>query len=379
MKKEIFTNYLKNGSHDFMRILMVSVMMLLAFVQFSYGQCPLACDNLVQVSLDERCKAVITPDMILEDMGPSPCIYTVVVFGTNGLPLPNATVTSAHIGKTLTVAVYLDNNSCWGSIYVEDKLPPTIICPPDDTVFCNQTKYVLLQPTVFDSCSGVTKHLVSDVITKYPCDSALAGKRTITYYYTDASGNHSDTCNQCVYFRKVDPLVDLVWPRDTIFGKDTILCLNDIPLPDITGVPKVAGEPLYPDWSVCKIGVTYEDQLIPVCPYTFKVLRKWTYIDWCRPSGQNVYTHYQIIKVLDERGPVVSCGLNVTISTDIWTCTGTVVLPIPTVIKECSKTTVQVGYKLVRNGDTATLDGTSTNGVTNLGNGFTVLPACLLD
>jgi len=370
MKKEIFTNYFKNGSYDFLRILLASVMMLVTFVQSSYGQCPLACDNLVQVSVDENCKAVITPDMILEDMGQSPCVYTVVVFGTNGLPIPNATVTSAHIGQTLTVAVYLGTNSCWGSIYVEDKFPPVVDCPPNDTVFCNQTKYTLLQPSVVDNCSGVTRHLLSDVITKYPCDSALAGKRTISYYYTDASGNHSDTCNQCVYFRKVDPLVNLVWPRDTIFGKDTILCLNDVPLPNITGVPTVAGEPLYPDWSVCKIGVTYEDQLIPVCPYTFKVLRKWTYIDWCRPSGQNVYTHFQIIKVLDERGPVVACGLNVTISTDIWSCTGTVVLPIPTVIKECSKTTVQVGYKLVKNGDTASLDGTSTNGVTNLGNGF---------
>ncbi|MGB4967926.1 MAG: hypothetical protein WBO31_00245 [Saprospiraceae bacterium] len=331
----------------------------------------IACNNLVNVSLDEDCEALISPDMMVNGA----CTNSMKVnLSLDGKQIPNP-VTYNYIKKLITVTILdtITNNSCWGTIYVEDKLPPVLTCPVNDTVFCNRTKYVLISPVVIDNCSPVTRHVLSDVTVKYPCDSILAGKRTISYYYTDASGNHSDTCDQCVYFEKIDPEVDIVWPRDTIFHLGDSLskiCFDTIPGPQHTGVPTAGGEAVYPSWGVCKIALTYEDQLLPVCPYTFKVLRKWTYIDWCRPSGQNVITHYQVIKVIDEKGPIIACGQNVTISTDIWSCTGSVILPSPTVIEECSKTTVQVGYKLVRNGDTATLDGANTNNIVYLGNGF---------
>ncbi len=364
MRKENFTFLYKTKSL-IANCIAVWGLLIFSFQELS-AQCPLNCDNLVQVSVDDNCEAVITPDVMLEDPGVG-CNYVVVVFGPNGSPLPNATVTSAHIGKILTVAVYLGNNSCWGSVLVEDKYPPEVRCPDPDTVFCNQKKYVLKQPVVNDNCSDVEKHVISDVVIKYPCDSVMAGKRIITYYFTDASGNHSDTCEQCVYFEKIDPLVDIEWPRDTIFD---CLKMDTVPLPHITGVPEVANEPIYPDWSVCKIAVTWEDQILPVCPQTFKVLRKWTYVDWCRPSGNNVFTHYQVIKVVDERGPIVVCAPNVTISTDVWKCSGTALLAPPTVIQECSKTSVKVGYKIASQNGTPTYEGTSSANVVKLPNGL---------
>ncbi|MBK8956293.1 MAG: hypothetical protein IPM34_12175 [Saprospiraceae bacterium] len=366
MRKETFTILLP--IKPALRWMLSICMMCFLHVQENLAQCPLACDDLVQVSVDGSCQAIITPDMILEDPGVG-CNYTVVVFGTNGVPIPNATVTSIHIGKTLTVAVYLGNNSCWGSIYVEDKFPPVIRCPEPDTVFCNQKNYILENPLVMDNCSDTTRHVISDVIIKFDCDSTpdVIGKRVITYYYTDRSGNRSDTCEQCVYFRKIDPLLDLKWPRDTIFD---CLDLDTVPPPAVTGVPTVAGEPIYPDWSVCKIAVSYEDQILPVCPKTFKILRKWTYVDWCQPSGQNVFTHYQVIKIVDERGPIVACALNITISTDVWKCSGTALLAPPTVIEECSRTTVKVGYKIASQNGSPTYEGTSNANVTKLPNGL---------
>ncbi|MBK6858807.1 MAG: hypothetical protein IPG95_00720 [Saprospiraceae bacterium] len=68
------------------------------------------------------------------------------------------------------------------------------------------------------------------------------------------------------------------------------------------------------------MAVTYEDQLIPICPKTFKVLRTWTVLDWCKRSPENVYKHYQIVKVLDEKGPKLDCPEDVTVSTDVWSC-----------------------------------------------------------
>lgn len=370
MKKETFT--ILQLLQKTCRWAMASALVLLLFAQDGLAQCPLACNNLVQVSVDENCKAVITADMILEDPGPG-CTYVVVVYGINGQPIPGATVTSAHIGQTLTVSVFLGSNSCWGAIFVEDKLPPVIECPRLDTVFCNQHNYALIPPVVTDNCSGVTRHVISDEILKYPCDSVFAGKRVIKYYYTDASGNRSDTCEQCVYFEKIDPVTDVDWPLDTIFDCED---MDTVPSPAVTGVPKVAGEPLYPSWGICQIAITYEDQILPICPKSFKVLRKWTYLDWCRSSSSsappNPYYKYQVIKVIDTSGPVLSCSPNITINTDVWKCTGTALLPSPTILQECSYVdSIYVGYKVVTTAnDTLTYDGTNSNNIVKLKNGL---------
>ncbi len=373
MKKETFTTHFNDLFRKGKGILIVSAFLSLSMVGKLSSQCALACDNLVQVSLDENCSALITADMLLED-STAGCIYKVVVLGTNGLPIPDNTVRAIHIGKTLTVGIFAGQNSCWGTILVEDKLPPIILCPDPIRVYCNQTNYVIPAPIVYDSCSAVTRHVISDITDKYHCDSLFAGKRTISYYYTDASGNHSDTCEQCVYFLKIDPNdpFNFQWPRDTIFNQLEFsqICVDTIPGPHITGVPTNAGEILYPSWGICKVALTYEDQLIPVCPYTFKVLRKWTYIDWCRPAGQNIFIHYQVIKFLDDRGPIVACAPNITISTDVWTCTGTAIIAPPTIIKECSKVTISVGYKIVSPNGTPTFEGTSSANVTKLSNGL---------
>ncbi|HEX5625634.1 MAG TPA: hypothetical protein VFX48_06450, partial [Saprospiraceae bacterium] len=368
MKKETFTMPGTGLLETSLKCLFLAIMAIFAQLQSisAQQQCPLVCDDLVQVSLDENCIAVITPDMILEEPGDG-CNYRVVVYDLNNFPLADATVRSRHIGKTLTVAVFLGNNSCWGSIHVEDKLPPIIECPLPDTVFCNLADYEFAEPVVTDNCTGVHRHEISDVTVKYPCDSVLAGRRTISYYYTDDYGNRSDTCAQVIYFSKIDPLVDVIWPRDTIFD---CLVMDSVPPPSVTGVPTAGGQPVYPSWGVCKIALTYEDQVIPVCPKSFKVIRKWTYIDWCRPSGENIYYHFQIIKVVDEKGPVIACPAPVTVSTDVWTCTGTVILPPPTVLEECSNVTFQAAYKPFVQGGSNGWEGTSTDLVTRLGNGL---------
>ncbi|MBK6698422.1 MAG: beta-propeller fold lactonase family protein [Saprospiraceae bacterium] len=338
--------------------------------------CYLACDDHINVSLDSNCMATITPEMVLEGNYAVNCLVVVLKDKYGRVISTSPILSGQYIGQLINYELIdtCTRNKCWGTLVVEDKLPPIIVCPDPIRVYCNQTNYVIPAPIVYDSCSVVTRHVVADITEKYPCDSLFAGKRTISYYYTDASGNHSDTCDQCVYFLKVDPndALNFIWPRDTIFRQLEFsqICVDSIPGPHITGVPRNAGEILYPSWGLCKVALTYEDQFIPVCPYTFKVLRKWTYIDWCRPSGQNIFIHYQVIKFLDERGPVIACAPNITISTDVWTCTGTAIIAPPTIIKECSKVTISVGYKIVSPNGSQTFEGTSSANVTKLSNGL---------
>ena len=72
--------------------------------------------------------------------------------------------------------------------------------------------------------------------------------------------------------------------------------------------------PIINDDACDQVATTYEDQVLPVAaPACFKILRKWTIIDWCQydPNyiSQNGATpgrweHVQIIKVTDNDAPV---------------------------------------------------------------------------
>lgn len=354
---------------------LIAGILLCLMIQMNQAQaqsCPLACDDEVNVSLDADCIAQITPDMILEELGD--CSYTVVVFGTNGLPLPEPVVNGTHIGKKLKVAIYIGQNSCWGHILVEDKFRPVYECPEPDTIYCANRFF---QPTVgehYDNCTPtnqLVKTVLYDSMVMFDkCalrTDSLIGYRVISCFYKDLSGNHSDTCQQYVYFKKFFER-DITWPVDAEY---TCKEYNgQIPQPAQSGVPTVFGNPLYPDEAACKIAITFEDEVIELCPKNFKVLRRWTIIDWCMPSGENVYRHYQVIKVLDNRPPIVRCQPNITVSTDPADCTGTAIVAPPTIIEECSKVTTQVGYKVLSATGTPTYEGTSNANIFKLPNGF---------
>ncbi len=364
MKKEKFTKLFLG---QFRLMTLVSLFLIIFSHVETFAQCTLACDDYVQVSVNQNCVATITPKIVLEDSSIT-CTYSVIVYDVSGIPLPTPVVNFSHVGKTLKVKVIAqDGNSCWGNIIVEDKFGPDIICPNADTTNCNNSTYVPLSPIVNDNCGGtVTRHLISDNTVKYNCDSVYAGKRTIVYFYTDVHNNSSDTCTQMIWFRKVNHAL-IVWPSDALFN-----CRDYTSTPPLsaTGVPTIGGIPLYSSWGICNIAISFEDERINVCPGTFKVLRRWTLLDWCKPAGQNVTIHYQIIKVVDEEGPVVSCAPDMTVSTDVWTCTGTAIIAPPTIIRECSSTTMSVGYKSVSpNGDT-TFNGSNTSNIVILANGF---------
>ncbi len=112
----------------------------------------LACNDLVQISLDEDCITTIGADDILEG-GPYGCYddYIVSIFNPNNTPLvgsPN--IGRPQIGLTLKVKVTdpETGNSCWGLIKVEDKLPPVLVCT-DLEVNCGADIPLEPAPAVF--------------------------------------------------------------------------------------------------------------------------------------------------------------------------------------------------------------------------------------
>ncbi|HMU03101.1 MAG TPA: hypothetical protein PJ990_05740, partial [Saprospiraceae bacterium] len=182
MKSEKFTFTKRTGFGRFIKMSILSAVLTLWYSGMqAQSQCPLACNNLVQVSMDEDCIVEITPDMMLEGNGlPGNCLYVVQVLGLNGQPLAppagyigNNWVTSSNVGQTLTVRVWLGANSCWGTIKIEDKLAPIIACPEPITISCYDPR-VFAAPIATDNCNGVVPvTTLSDVTTELPCTDVL--------------------------------------------------------------------------------------------------------------------------------------------------------------------------------------------------------------
>src|SRR5690606_32601721 len=99
----------------------------------------MVCNDHVNISVDSNCEVFVGTDMVLEG-GHYGCYddYLVSVEGY-GSGFGGVLLGSDAVGKTLVVTVTdpETGNSCWGTILIEDKIPPVISCN-DFSVFCGE-------------------------------------------------------------------------------------------------------------------------------------------------------------------------------------------------------------------------------------------------
>ncbi|MDQ3141738.1 MAG: T9SS type A sorting domain-containing protein [Bacteroidota bacterium] len=170
----------------------------------------IACNDDVQISLDQFCTATITPDMILEGEGdnascPGDFVVTVRDWITNKIIDADPVAFGAQIGRAqigrhlkITVTDPATGNSCWGKAYIEDKLPPILDCPDSITISCldDSSPAFTGEPTVTEFCGPFTL-VYKDVVRKGSC-VLLYDKIIIrTWTATDSVGNKS-TCSQVI-------------------------------------------------------------------------------------------------------------------------------------------------------------------------------------
>ena len=310
----------------------------------------MACNDQIQVSLDENCQALIAPDMLLEDPEYADSEYTVVVMMADGSIVPNSIVTVDHIGMSLEVSITLTEcgTSCWGNITVEDKLPPVILLCADYEVGCGDNTApgggIVPFPTASDACSAISDLQFVDEEVTEACAAMFAKTITRTWTVSDEAGNEA-VCTQTISVLRAD-IEDITFPPnyddielDAFSCGDVIELLpNGAPAPSVTGTPGGTNCP--------NIQVYYEDVIFPICGASIKVLRKWLVVDWCTGEER---TENQVIKILDEVAPICTTPPDFivdNIPTDPGLCTGTYDVPPPIVIFECSDWTYNVAYKL---------------------------------
>jgi hypothetical protein len=301
--------------------------------------CPLTCNDLVNVSLNPNCTALVTPDMILEAPGAN-CAYMVTIFDGSGQPIGDM-VDGSYIGQTLEVRVFLNGNSCWGEIFVMDGQAPTVDCQPNVTASCASLDPDEV-PTflVDDNCDPNPEiEILSDDIMGQSCSSPFSSIRSITYRAIDESGNQSDLCTQTIQYER-ENLSAVSFPanRDGIElpafqCNDPSWDVNGNEYPDAVeaGAPTIDGDPIYPE-EVCDFWVYFQDHQIPLCGGGFKILRDWTVMDNC--SG-DVIEETQIIEIEDQSTPTIHCPSDITV-TGGFDCGAVVELPDPIIGSGCS-------------------------------------------
>lgn len=168
----------------------------------------LACNDQVQISLNENCTATVGADLVLEG-GPYKCYdnYVVTVRDKNGIAIdrdnssPGVQLDRNDFGNcySTTVTDPATGNSCWGTICIEDKLAPKLTCPRDITLECgesihpNYTGY----PDVFEACDPNIKITFTDRVEDGSCALDYDRKIYRTFKAVDPSGNET-TCDQVI-------------------------------------------------------------------------------------------------------------------------------------------------------------------------------------
>ena len=313
----------------------------------------LACNKLVNISLGDDCILDILPDMILEGSYNHP-MFSVQVIGPNSQPI-GSVIDASFVNKKWKVQVF-DNcsgNSCWGEIFVEDKLPPVIICQRDTLVNCYDTTDFSKAPNlpfVTDNClSNVAVYVIEDYTIPYgACVGDTVAVRIIRYQAKDGSNILSNICERKIYFKKIN-ILDIIIPKhyDGHVGNNPALSCsydweigtkNRYPDPHETGQPYYIGGNAFggsiKDNGICKINISFTDDVrAGNCAGSIIIVRNWAIMDWCTRLIRN---EIQVIKIIDDRGPAFDIDTIPPVITDAHACSSDFIAPAPINVSDCS-------------------------------------------
>lgn len=202
-------------------------------------------------------------------------------------------------------------NDCMVNIEVQDKLPPSITCPPDGTVSCLQDinfddlVAIFGDATAVDNCEvNITRSYDANV------NQCNIGRIVREFEATDPGGRKA-TCTQIIDILNKTPFnsADIKWPADiTLEGCDN----PEDPQFHPSNLPQGSGYPILNQDKCDLAGYDWQDQVFrfnnsqgEAC---FKIIRKWKVIDWCQfiDNEYPSWTYDQIIKVHNTTKPVIT-------------------------------------------------------------------------
>ena len=141
------------------------------------------------------------------------------------------------------------------------------------------------------------------VITMGDCNT---GTIVRTFVATD-DGSLQASCQQVIKIINYDLFDEsnITWPENL-----TTYDICDVSLLEPGELSPPYNRPIL-DTMTCTMAAATHDDDVYVLPNgdqaCFKILRKWTVMDWCQMNGSSggVWTHTQVIKVMNSEGPVI--------------------------------------------------------------------------
>ncbi|HRX29451.1 MAG TPA: T9SS type A sorting domain-containing protein [Saprospiraceae bacterium] len=329
-------------------LMALSFLFNFTFYNKSYSQ-SIACNDLVQVSLDENCEALITPEMVLEGETGDVSGFSVKISGISG------NIISSPGSYSVTVTNPANGNSCWGNLSVEDKLPPQIVeCPceiggsdPNCQFLCVEEQGILNgsvsvpTPVVEENCGTYTT-VTSDEVIDAGCGAKYIRR---TYVFTDSHGNQSSSCTMeyALYPATLGDVMPPVNPIIMTCGSNTSMQgIVDYFTPSVGyetaltyAYPTVNGQAI--NSNLCNLVAAKTDTETPACgngcSASKKVIRSWLVLDWCTSLTMN---YIQVIKAADTEAPTIAAD-GFTVSVDPWGCVGNFYMPAPKILHDnCS-------------------------------------------
>lgn len=221
----------------------------------------------------------------------------------------------ADIGQPVLVELRVydhagNSNTCMVNATVQDNRPPILFnCPANITVDCSAELINLSiygTPTFEDDCGATLSEEVSRNFND--CGIGTIVRRFIA---TDNYGNTSQ-CSQVITVSTLNKfgLDDITWPADHTITNG---CADSSISPE--NLPVGKRRPILSDVPCSRVAAEYDDIVFQyVDGVCFKVLRKWTVIDRCQFNpfvpNQGVWTHTQVIKVVNSNPPSITKGCN---------------------------------------------------------------------
>lgn len=213
-------------------------------------------------------------------------------------------------------------NECEADVRVQNKRPPVILCPPNRSLVCGDSRIDAWRAgnVAFDT-SYFSVPTVSGVCTDLQFNSRIlnvninsCGVGTITRQWFVVS-NPTVTCNQILTVTAPAFSASLVtFPSDRVLSS----CNPADAHPDV-----LDSKPSVPASACRQIGISYTDQVFYDTPEAcVKILRTWRVIDWCTHSStQFIAERVQTIKLTGTTAPrfTTPCT-NQTLDTDPTSC-----------------------------------------------------------
>ncbi len=188
-------------------------------------------------------------------------------------------------------------NETWAFVKVEDKLPAIINCPPNITVDCDvdcEDLSIVGEATATTTCGDAEVQYVDILNTVNSCNEGTIRRRW------SVVGQPSVTCDQIIY-KEIDDYFNgnINWPNDYTT--------------DCTDIDDNEDIPTWADPGCSLVGYSLEsDTFLFEDGACFKIVNHWTVIDWCQydpnsTSNLGMWNHVQIIRVIDNEAPELSC------------------------------------------------------------------------